>query len=114
MARISLVDLDGLPEPQRSAYEAAVSGRTGPRIHLHETLAHSPAVLVAVVELANALRNGTGIDPRLRELIIVTVSNMKGAGYESGKHWNLALSLGVTREQLTAIEAGADPTEAGC
>lgn len=114
MARISLIDLDELPEPHRSAYEAAVAGRTGPRIHLHETVAHSPGVLVRFVELANELRNGTELDPRLRELVIVTVSNEKGAAYESGKHWNLALSVGVTREQVEAIEAGTDPVVAGC
>ena len=113
MARISLVDLEHLPEPHKTEYEAAMAGRSGPRINIHRTVAHTPAVLVRFVELANTLRNATDLDPRLRELIIVTVSTEKGADYEAGKHWNLALSVGVTREQLLAIETGSDPTEEG-
>ena len=114
MARISLFDTDQLPEPHRSAYETALAGRTGPRINIHRTVAHSPGVLVRFVELANELRNGTELDPRIRELVIVTVSNEKGATYESGKHWNLALGVGVSRDQLEAVEAGGDPETAGC
>jgi len=114
MSRISLVDLDQLPEPHKTAFESAMSGRVGPRINIHRTVAHSPGVLVRFVELANELRNGTDLDPRLRELVIVTVSNEKGAEYESGKHWNLALSVGVTRDQLEAVVSGADPSMAGC
>jgi len=106
MARIDPLDLDQLPEPHRSAYEAVMAGRTGPRINLHRTVAHSPSVLVAFVAFANELRNGTTLDPKLRELTILTVSHAKGAAYEFGKHANLALSVGVPRAQIDAIEAG--------
>lgn len=108
MARIDPADLDQLPEPHKSAYAEAMTGRSGPRIHIHSTVGHSPGVLVRFVELANELRNGTLLEPRLRELVILTVSQLKGAEYEFGKHWNLALSVGVSREQLEAIEAKAD------
>ena len=108
MARIEPVDVDKLPEPYGSAYQEVMAGRTGPRINIHGTVGHSPGVLVRFVALANELRNGTLLDPRLRELAIVTTSWTKGADYEFAKHWNLALSLGVRREQLEAIEAAAD------
>ncbi len=108
MARIEPLDLDKLPEPHKSGYEAAMAGRDGPRINIHRTVAHSPEVLVRFVELANALRNGTALDPARRELVILTVNRAKGAGYEFGKHANLALGLGVPREQIEAIEHG-DP-----
>lgn len=108
MARIEPADLDRLPEPALSAYREAMAGRDGPRLHIHGTVGHSPSVLGAFVALANQLRNGTELDPRLRELVIVATSHAHGAGYELGKHWNLALSVGVTRDQLEAIEAGAD------
>jgi alkylhydroperoxidase family enzyme len=106
MARIAPLELDQLPEPHRSAYEAVMAGRAGPRINLHRTVAHSPSVLVAFVAFANELRNGTSLDPRLRELTILTVSHAKGATYEFGKHANLALSVGVRRDQIEAIEGG--------
>ncbi len=107
MARIDPVDLDQLPEPHRANYEAVMAGRDGPRINIHGTVGHSPGVLVRFVELANELRNGTTLDPRLRELTILVVSRAKGADYEFGKHANLALGVGVTQEQIEAIETGA-------
>jgi AhpD family alkylhydroperoxidase len=107
MARIALADLDHLPEPHGAAYHAAMAGRSGPRLNLHAAVGRSPAVLPAFVGLANALRTGTRLDPALRELAILVVSWAKGAGYEFGKHANLALSVGVDRAQIAAIEAGA-------
>lgn len=107
MARIEPVDVDALPEPHRSAYDEAMAGRGGPRINIHGTVGHSPSVLVRFVAFANELRNGTVLDPRLRELTILTVSQAKGAAYEFGKHANLALSVGVPRDQIDAIETGA-------
>lgn len=106
MARIEPVDVDQLPEPHGSAYREVMAGRDGPRINIHGTVAHSPSVLVRFVAFANELRNGTLLDPRLRELTILTVSRAKGADYEFGKHANLALSVGVPREQIEAIESG--------
>lgn len=107
MARIAPVDVDHLPEPHGSAYREVMAGRDGPRINIHGTVGHSPSVLVRFVAFANELRNGTELDPRLRELTILTVSRAKGADYEFGKHANLALSVGVGRPQIDAIEAGA-------
>ncbi len=104
MARIEPVDVDQLPEPHGGAYREVMSGRDGPRINIHGTVGHSPSVLVRFVAFANELRNGTDLDARLRELVILTVSHAKGADYEFGKHANLALSVGVPREQVEAIE----------
>lgn len=106
MARITPVDLDALPEPHATAYAEVMAGRDGPRINLHRTVGWSPSVLVRFVAFANELRNGTALDPRLRELVILTTSHARGARYEFGKHANLALSVGVPREQVEAIEAG--------
>ncbi|MDH4147889.1 MAG: carboxymuconolactone decarboxylase family protein [Acidimicrobiia bacterium] len=114
MARIEPVDLDNLAEPHASDYAAQMAGRSGPRINIHGTIGHSPGVLVRFVALANELRNGTELDPKLRELAICTTSHLKGAAYEFGKHWNLALSVGVGRDQLEAIEADADLAGAAC
>ena len=111
MARIEPVDVDELPEPHRGAYQQEMAGRDGPRINIHGTVGHSPSVLAKFVAFANELRNGTELDPRLRELTILTVSQAKGAQYEFGKHANLALSVGVPRPQIAAIERGV--TEAG-
>ena len=106
MARIEPVDVDALPEPHRGAYQELMTGRGGPRINIHGTVGHSPSVLVRFVAFANELRNGTVLDAHLRELTILTVSQAKGAAYEFGKHANLALAVGVPRNQIDAIEMG--------
>ena len=113
MARIAPVDLDELPEPHAAAYQAVMAGRDGPRLNIHGTVGHSPSVLIRFVAFANELRNGTVLDPRLRELTILTVSRAKGASYEFGKHANLALSVGVSRQQIEAIETDAIATGFG-
>ena len=44
------------------------------------------------------LRNHTKLDPRLRELALMTVGRIAGAEYEFVHHWNIALNVGVRRE----------------
>ena len=53
--------------------------------------------------LANELRNGTQLDPKLRELALLTVGRLTGADYELVHHWNMALRLGVKHEQLQQL-----------
>ena len=45
----------------------------------------------------------TALDSKLRELAIVTVGRLTDAQYEYVHHWNLARSVGVSREQLDAL-----------
>jgi len=46
------------------------------------------------------LRNGTQLDPKLRELALMTVGRLAGAEYEFVHHWNISLQVGVERGQL--------------
>jgi alkylhydroperoxidase family enzyme len=67
-------------------------------------IANAPNLLHRFVDLANELRNGTQLDPKLRELALLTVGRLTGADYEFVHHWNMALRLGVKREQLEQLE----------
>ena len=53
--------------------------------------------------MALELRNHTELDPRLRELALMTVGRIAGSEYEFVHHWNIALGVGVRREQLEQL-----------
>src|SRR6266849_2556842 len=40
------------------------------------------------------------LDPKLRELALMTVGRLTEAEYEFVHHWNISLQVGVRREQL--------------
>jgi alkylhydroperoxidase family enzyme len=71
--------------------------------NLFRSLANCPDILKAFIPMADIVRKGEGIDPRLRELAIVMVCQTVGATYEHGRHWNMALQAGVSRDQLQAL-----------
>jgi len=66
-------------------------------------VANAPNLLRQFLGLANELRNGTQLDPKLRELALMTVGRLTGAEYEFTHHWNIALKVGVRRDQLEQL-----------
>jgi len=99
-ARLSYLTRDDLPVADRAIWDDFVKVRGVEPGHIHRTVAHAPNLLRRFVDLANELRNGTQLEPRLRELALMTVGRLTGAEYEFVHHWNMALRLGVRREQL--------------
>lgn len=77
-------------------------------LNLLRMLAHSPPILAGFVKLGGALLQSDALEPRLRELAIVRVGLLARARYEVEKHTAIARSVGVTDEQLAALEPGAD------
>ena len=63
-------------------------------------IANAPNLLRRFLGLANELRNGTQLDPKLRELALMTVGRLTNAEYEFTHHWNISLRVGIKREQL--------------
>ena len=64
------------------------------------TLAWSPNALHQFMRLGNAILNRSGLDPRLRELAILTVGRVTEAGYEYDHHVAIARRVGVTEQQI--------------
>jgi alkylhydroperoxidase family enzyme len=99
-ARLPYLTRNDLSEADRAIWDDFVRVRGAEPAHIHRTVANAPALLRRFVDLANELRNGTQLDPKLRELALMTVGRLTGADYEFTHHWNMSLSLGVKREQL--------------
>jgi alkylhydroperoxidase family enzyme len=100
MARLPYLTRDDLAEADREIFDQFVKDRGAQPGHIHRTVAHAPNLLRRFLGLANELRNGTQLDPKLRELAIVTVGRLTGADYEFVHHWNICLRIGIRREQL--------------
>ena len=99
MARIPLRAVADMDEGQRAAYDRFPSNLT-------RTLQLAPPRLArALPETANALR-ACGLDPSLREAVILRVAALSGSAYERVQHLGQAVAAGWSPEQITAIEAG--------
>jgi alkylhydroperoxidase family enzyme len=103
MARLPYLSRNDLPEADRFIWDDFVKVRGTEPGNIHRTIANAPNLLRRFVDLANELRNGTQLDAKLRELALLTVGRLTGADYEFVHHWNMALRLGVKREQLEQL-----------
>jgi alkylhydroperoxidase family enzyme len=103
MAKLPYLSRNDLLEADRFIWDDFVKVRGTEPGHIHRIIANAPNLFRRFVDLANELRNGTQLDPKLRELALLTVGRLTGAEYEFVHHWNMALRLGVRREQLEQL-----------
>ena len=102
-ARVPYVTRSDLPEADREIFDQFLKDRGAQPGHVHRVVANAPNLLRRFLGLAMELRNGTQIDPRLRELALMTVGRLTNAEYEFTHHWNISLKVGVKREQLEQL-----------
>jgi alkylhydroperoxidase family enzyme len=102
MPRLPYVDRDALPEDKRYLFDnlSRESGRVG---NIFRTMGHSPQLLHQFMRLGSDLRSKTKLDPRLRELAILTVGRLAEAPYEYVHHIAIARRAGVTQEQIEGL-----------
>lgn len=100
MARLPYLNREDLPEADREIFDRLVEERRQPVGNIFRTLAYTPNLLRRFLALGGELRNGTVLDPKLRELALMTVGCLTNAEYEFTHHWNIARRVGVSREQL--------------
>jgi AhpD family alkylhydroperoxidase len=73
-----------------------------PTANIFLALTQTPDLLDGFLTYANALR-GSSLNPKLRELAILTVGYCTGSQYEIAHHQSHAEKAGVSREQLKAV-----------
>lgn len=74
-----------------------------PNAQIFRTLAVCPEILEAFIPMADAVRQGCGIDPQLREMAIVMACQTMGTSYEHDPHWNRAIKEGVPKEKMLVL-----------
>lgn len=102
MARIPYPDLDELSEETR-AFLAKL-----PPINIFRMLAGGESLLAAFTRFGNHLLYKSQLDPVLREIAIVRVGVLSGAGYEVYQHEAISRQLGMSDELIAAIHEGPD------
>jgi 4-carboxymuconolactone decarboxylase len=106
MARLPYVDPSEASEPVRTALEGM------PPLNIFRMIANAETALRPFLRFGNALLAHLELNPLLRELAILQVSRLTPhAEYEWVQHVPIALAVGVTQEQVDALEHG-DPQAA--
>lgn len=102
MARLSYLERDDLPEMERDVFDDLLKQR-GAIGNIFRVVAHSPLLLRRMLYFSDGLRNRTKLDPRLRELAIMTVGRLTECDYEYVHHQAFAKRVGVRSEQVERL-----------
>jgi alkylhydroperoxidase family enzyme len=78
-------------------------------INLFRILAHSPGALRAWKDMGDWIREGTSIDPRLRELAILEVAVAAGNRYVFSHHSQIGRRFQVTAADAALVATWPDP-----
>ena len=72
----------------------------------------APSVGGALAGLGDAIRYGSSLDARTREIAILTVGSVTGSRYECWAHERVAAAIGMPEAEVRALVAGNDWAEA--
>lgn len=100
MARLPYPDPDNAPEHVRAALAAL------PPLNIFRMLSHAETAFRPFLRFGGAILGQLELDPKLRELAIIQVAADAGAEYEWVQHVAIARHVGVTDDQIAAVEAG--------
>jgi alkylhydroperoxidase family enzyme len=97
MARLPYLDKsDLLPEHQDLLAR---------NLNLYRVLAHSPRAARSLNTLARFIRDGSRLDPRLREFAILQVSYLTRSAWGFSHHVRIGREVGLTDPEIAAIAA---------
>ena len=106
MARVPFIDPDA-PDalPEVRSFAAQFLGKRGGRlINIYRTLLHSPDLAQTWFGLINAVRWGTTLDGRLREILIIRIGHLNSCAYIVKQHVpRLAAPEGLSQADCDAI-----------
>ncbi len=71
------------------------------------TLMHHPRLAGPFLAYNSVLLTTPALDPRLRELAVLRVAHKTNCAYEWAQHVRMAERVGISREEVEAVRAGA-------
>jgi 4-carboxymuconolactone decarboxylase len=98
MARLPYMD----PDDASPAVAAALA--KVPPLNLFRMLANADTAYLPWMRLGGALLGELELDPRLRELAILRIARLCHSEYEWIQHESIALRIGITAEEVAAID----------
>jgi alkylhydroperoxidase family enzyme len=104
MARVPLLDVEDSPA-LKDLTDRIRAARRGRVINVYRLLLHSPPLAETWFEHNNAVRWQTGLDGRLREMVIIRIGYLARARYVVGQHVpKLALAEGLSLLECEALK----------
>ena len=110
MARVGYVTTESASGDAKEVL-AGMDKRGGEVLNLFRTIANSPGAMRNFMRLGSSLLRYGIVPPLLRELAILRVAQLTGAGYEWAHHIPIARAAGVSEEQIAALEGSATAAE---
>jgi alkylhydroperoxidase family enzyme len=105
MARLPYLDRsDLLPEHQDLLAR---------NLNLYRVLAHSPRAARSLNTLARFIRDGSRLDPRLRELAILQIAYLTRSAWGFSHHVRIGREVGIADDEISAIAAETDGRPTG-
>ena len=101
MPRIPYVDRETAPEPVRETF-----ARLPVDLNIFKMLANADTLFRPFLGLGTAILGSMELSPRTRELVILHVGRMSRGEYEWVQHVPIGEAVGVTKEQIAALERG--------
>ena len=103
MARISLIAES--EHPELAALIARIrSGRRGELLNIYKLLLHAPSLAGTWFDHLSAVRWQTGLDGRLREIVIIRIAHLNRIEYVLRQHVPaLAAAEGLTAQECEAL-----------
>ena len=103
MSRVSYLSRETAAVEDKPLWDRLEVERKVPTANIFRALANAPVLLDAFLSYANALRDGSALSPKLRELAILTVGHTTDSEYEIAHHQSHGRKAGISREQLAAV-----------
>ena len=103
MARVPSLSRDTAGVDEKPLWDRLEVERKVPTANIFRALANAPVLLDAFLSYANALRDGSVLSPKLRELAILAVGHTTDSEYEIAHHQAHGQKAGLSPEQLAAV-----------
>ena len=103
MSRVPYLSRETAAVDDKPLWDRLEVERKVPTANIFRALANAPVLLDAFLSYANALRDGSALSPKLRELAILTVGHATDSEYEIAHHQSHGRKAGISREQLAAV-----------
>ncbi|WP_322998727.1 carboxymuconolactone decarboxylase family protein [Castellaniella sp.] len=100
MARLSYADLQ---QGAAAGLAQRIIAERGSVLHLYQMLLHSPPVAEGWLGYLTAIRQKSGLDGSVRELVIMRIAHLNRAPYEADQHAPIALREGLRQDQLDVL-----------
>ncbi len=102
-SRVPLVSDEAAAPVVSDFYKAMRAAGTQP-LTMHRAVANAPELFAAYAGMARAIRRDDHVPRPLRELAILRTLQLENGEYEVGQHTRMALSCGMSGEQIAALD----------